>query len=87
MTPLQLETGAVKTYGRKGWKPALARDLGCNVCTVFRMMHKEEIPQTTAVAAQAIFDTRRRQAALEREARKLLPRSLKRKLAKQRKGK
>lgn len=74
MTPAQMKTGAMRAYGRKGWKTKLALDLGCNVCTVFRFMHREQIPPVFDVAIQGIFEQKKRQAEIDAAARKLLPR-------------
>jgi phosphotransacetylase len=82
MTPEQLQTAAIKIYGRKKWKPKLAADLGINTSTIFRIMHREQVPGPVEVATKALLENRRRQVVLEREARKLLPRRVRRKKTK-----
>ena len=79
MTPDELQTAAHKIYGRKKWKPKLAADLGVNTSTIFRIMHREQVPGPVEVAVKALLENRKRQVALEREARKLLPRGYRRK--------
>lgn len=74
MTPDQLKTTAIKIYGRKKWKPSLARDLGLDTSTVFRMMHREQVPGPVEVAVRGLLDHRQREIELERAARKLVPR-------------
>jgi hypothetical protein len=74
MTPSQLETAAHKIYGRKKWKPSLARDLGVDTSTVFRIMHREQVPGPVEVAVKGLLQNRLAQIRLEKEARRLLPR-------------
>ena len=73
MTPDQFKSAAVKIYGRKKWKPSLARDLGCNVATIYRMMHREQVPGPYEVALRGLLEHRKQEIALERAARKLDP--------------
>lgn len=75
-----MQTHAIRIYGRKGWKTKLADNLGVNACTIFRMMHKEQVPPVYDVAIAGLLEHKRRGEALEREARKLLPRKFRRKL-------
>lgn len=81
MTPLELQTAAHKIYGRKKWKPSLARDIGVDTSTIFRIMHREQVPGPIEVAVKGLLNVRQQQIKLEREARKLLPRKLRRKKA------
>lgn len=81
MTPDQFKSAAVKIYGRKKWKPSLARDLGCNVATIYRMMHREQVPGPYEVALRGLLEHRKQEIALERAARKLLPRKFRKRPA------
>lgn len=69
-----MQTSATRMYGRRLWKSRLARDLGVNVCTIHRMMHREQVPAVYDVAIAGMVEHRRREEALQKEARKLLPR-------------
>lgn len=74
MTPDQLKTTAVKIYGRKKWQVHLARDLGVDVSTIHRIMHREQVPGPYEVALRGLAEHRRQEVILEKAARKLLPR-------------
>jgi len=74
MTPSQLESAAHKIYGRKKWKPSLARDLGVDTSTIFRIMHREQVPGPVEVAVKGLLQNRLAQIRLEKQARRLLPR-------------
>lgn len=74
MNPEQFIATGQRLYGRKKWKTQLARDLGVDVTTIWRLTKRAEIPGPYEVALKAMLDNRKRQDALEREARKLLPR-------------
>lgn len=74
MTPAQMEAGAIRAYGRKCWKTKLAKDLGCNECTIFRIMHRAQVPGVYDVAIAGLLEHKRREAELAREAARLLPR-------------
>ncbi len=74
MTPLQLQSAAHKLYGRKYWKAKLADALHVDVATIHRMMHRETVPGPYEVAIAGMLDLHKRRQALEKEARKLLPR-------------
>lgn len=77
MTPDQLQQTAIRIYGRKRWKAHLARDLGVDVSTIHRLTHRAQVPGPYEVALRGMLDHRKREIALEKEARKLLPRRLK----------
>ncbi len=62
-----------RTYGRKHWKSKLASDLGVNVATVHRMVHRAEVPGPYEVALKAIAVNAADRIKLEKAARKLLP--------------
>jgi hypothetical protein len=79
VTPSQLETAAHKIYGRKKWKPSLARDLGVDTSTIFRIMHREQVPGPVEVAVKGLLQNRLAQIKIDKEARRLLSRKLKRK--------
>ena len=79
MNPDQFKSAAVKIFGRKKWQPQLAAHLGCNVSTIHRLMKREQIPGPYEVALQGMLEHKKRQIALEKEARRLLPRKVRRK--------
>jgi hypothetical protein len=68
---------ATKIYGRKKWKVKLAEDLGVDRITIYRMTKREQIPGPYEVALRGLLEHRKREIALEKEARKLLPRGYK----------
>lgn len=74
MTPAQLLTAAHKIYGRKKWKTYLARDLGVDVSTIHRIMKREQVAGPYEVALNGLLEHRKKEIALEKEARKLVPR-------------
>jgi hypothetical protein len=71
-----------KLYGRKKWKAKLAEDLGVDVTTIWRLTKRAQIPGPYEIALKAMLDNKRRQDALEREARKLLPRKFRKRKVK-----
>ena len=73
MTPDAFKAAAARVYKRPDWKSALARDLGVNVCTVHRMLHRSEVSGPWAIAIKAMLDKRQAQDRLDREVRKLMP--------------
>jgi hypothetical protein len=79
MNPDQFKSAATKIFGRKKWQVHLAEHLGCNVSTIHRLMKREQIPGPYEVALQGMLEHRKRQIALEKEARRLLPRKVRRK--------
>ena len=83
MTPEEFAGAAIKIYGRKGWKTQLARDLGVDPTTIWRIVkrEREQVPGPYEVALKGLLEHRRRQVALEREARKLLPRKFRKRKA------
>lgn len=81
MNPAQMEAAATRMYGRRLWKDKLAADLGVNVCTIYRMMHREKLPAVYDVAIAGMVEHKRREEALQKEARKLLPRNFRQKPA------
>ena len=74
MTPEAFRAAAQRVYKRPDWKTALSRDLGVNVCTVHRMLHRSEVSGPWAIAIKAMLDKRQAQDRLDREVRKLMPR-------------
>ena len=83
MDPATFIASGQKLYGRKKWKVKLAADLGVDVVTIWRLTKREQIPGPYEVALKAMLENKKRQDALEREARKLLPRKLRRKKLKE----
>ncbi len=79
MTPLDLITSGIKLYGRKYWKTKLADALGVDVSTIHRMTHRNEVPGPYAIAIASLLEHKRHQDEIDRAARKLLPRRLRRK--------
>ena len=79
MNPDQFKSAATKIFGRKKWQVHLAEHLGCNVSTIHRLMKREQIPGPYEVALQGMLEHKKRQIALEKEARRLLPRKVRRK--------
>ena len=82
MTPDVFIASGQKLYGRKYWKVKLADALGVDVTTIWRLTKREQIPGPYEVALKAMLENKKRQDMLEREARKLLPRRLRRKKTK-----
>jgi hypothetical protein len=70
-------------YGRRRWKSALARDLGVNVGTIHRMAKRAIIPGPYEVALKAMLENKRAQDRLMKEARKLLPRTFRKRSPRQ----
>ena len=73
MTPEAFKAAAARVYKRPDWKSALARDLGVDVCTVHRMLHRPEVSGPWSIAIKAMLDKRLAQDRLDKEVRKLLP--------------
>ncbi len=75
MTPAELERLARRIYTDKPayWKAKLARDLSVHITTIHRIMKRPEVPGPVEVAVRGMLEHKRRQDAIEREARKLLP--------------
>lgn len=82
LTPAELATSGIKLYGRKKWKSHLARDLGVNVSTIHRIGHRAQVPGPYEVAVAGLLVNKVARDRLEKEARKLLPRRLRRRLNK-----
>jgi hypothetical protein len=87
MTPADFIKAGQRLYGRKKWKFCLARDLGINVSTVHRMTQldttvdppvfkRAQIPGPCEIALKAMLENKKARDKLEKEARKLLPRKL-----------
>lgn len=74
MTPDAFIAHAIKIYGRKKWKPKLAADLGVDVSTIHRIVKRPQVPGPYEVALNGMMEHHRKTVALEKEARKLLPR-------------
>ena len=68
MTPEAFRAAARRVYGKPDWKTALARDLGVNVCTVHRMLHRSEVSGPWAIAIKAMLDKRRRRTGWTRKS-------------------
>ena len=82
MTPADFVKTAIRVYGRKKWKPQLARDLGVDVSTIHRIVKRTQIPGPYEVALRGLMEHRRQEIVLEKAARKLVPRKFrKRQLA------
>jgi methylphosphotriester-DNA--protein-cysteine methyltransferase len=82
VTPADFVSTAIRVYGRKKWKPQLARDLGVNVSTIHRIVKREQVPGPYEVALNGLMEHRRQEIVLEKAARKLVPRKFrKRRLA------
>ena len=81
MTPTEMKSAGIRIYGRKGWKTRLALDLGVDESTIFRIMHREQVPPVYDVAIAGLLEHKRRQDVLDREARKLLPRKFRKRKA------
>jgi hypothetical protein len=79
MKPDQFKSAAVRIFGRKKWQPQLAAHLGCNVSTIHRLMKREQIPGPYEVALAGMLEHRKREIELEKAARRLLPRKVRRK--------
>ena len=73
MTPEAFRAAARRVYGKPEWKTDLARDLGVNVCTVHRMLHRPEVSGTWTIAIKAMLQNRIAKDKLEKEVRRLLP--------------
>jgi hypothetical protein len=70
-----IKTG-IRLHGRKIWKARLARDLGVDVSTIHRIAKRLLVPGPVEIAIKALVNNRIAQDKLEKEARKLLPRKL-----------
>lgn len=81
MTPTELEKLARRIFRDKPsfWKARLSRVLCVDKSTIHRMMKRPEIPGPVEVAVRGLLEHKKKQDALEREARKLLPARLRRK--------
>lgn len=79
MKPDQFKSAAVRIFGRKKWQPQLAAHLGCNVSTIHRLMKREQIAGPYEVALAGMLEHRKREIELEKAARRLLPRKVRRK--------
>lgn len=87
MIPADFVKTAIKVYGRKKWKPQLARDLGVDVSTIHRIVKRPQVPGPYEVALNGLMEHRRQEIVLEKAARKLLPRGYKKRNAAPRKPK
>lgn len=81
MTPEDFTKIAHKIYGRKKWKAQLARDLGVDPVTVYRITKRPQVPGPYEVALNGLMEHRRKEIALEKEARKLMPRKFRKRSA------
>ena len=87
MTPDQFKAAGIRLYGRKGWRTKLARDLAVDQSTIFRVMKREQIAGPYEVALRGMLENKKQRDAIEAAARKLIPRRIRRKMAKPSKGK
>ena len=87
MTPDQFIQTGQRLYGRKAWKAHLARDLGIDVSTVHRIVKRPQIPGAYEIALKAMLANHQARAKLEKAARRLLPRKLRKRVVKARKAK
>jgi hypothetical protein len=78
MTPLEFCKIGRRIYQSDFWKAYLARDLGIDVSTVRRIAKRAEIPGPYEVAMKAMLNATIAKEKADKEARKLLPRKLKR---------
>ena len=81
MTPTELEKLARRIFSDKPkfWKAKLSRVLCVDKSTIHRMMKRPEVPGPVEVAVRGLLEHKKKQDAIEREARKLLPARLRRK--------
>ena len=81
MTPTELEKLARRIFNDKPayWKARLSRVLCVDKSTIHRMMKRPEVPGPVEVAVRGLLEHKKKQDAIEREARKLLPARLRRK--------
>jgi len=87
MNAVDLIAAGQKLYGRRKWKPQLAEALGVNVATIHRMVHRTGVPGPYAIAINALLEHKKRKDELDRAARSLLPRSLRKRLTARKPGK
>lgn len=74
MTPAELIKAGQRIYGHKKWVPSMARDLGIDRGTIYRLLKRPEIERIYAVAIAGMLEHNRRQRELERAARAMMPR-------------
>jgi hypothetical protein len=74
MTPDQLRSAGIRIFGRKKWVPQLARSLGIDRGTVYRLLKRPQIDGIYSVAVTGMLEHNKRQRELERAARAMLPR-------------
>jgi hypothetical protein len=74
MSPEQFRKVCIRVYGRRKWQIQIADALGVHQGTIFRMMHREQVPGPYEVALLGIVEHWKRQMEIEKAARKLLPR-------------
>jgi len=90
MTPTDLALAGQKIYGRKKWKTQLANALGVNVATIYRMVHRSDVPGPYQIAINSLLANKKQMDDLEKAAKKLLPKGYhawnKRKQKKRKKG-
>lgn len=87
LTPLQLQEAGHKLYGRKHWKRQLALTLGLDVSTVLRITKRERVPGPVEFAVLGLLEQKRRKDEIDRAARAMLPRSLRRRKPQKKKRK
>jgi methylphosphotriester-DNA--protein-cysteine methyltransferase len=75
MSPDQFISAGHRLFGRKHWKSKLAIALGVDPSTIHRITHRFTVPGPTAVAIAALLQQQRQRDALDKEARKLLPKT------------
>jgi hypothetical protein len=74
MTPTELIKAGKRIYGEKKWVPSLARDLGIDRGTIYRMLKKPEIEPVYVVAVTGLIDLKKRRREIEKAARAMMPR-------------
>jgi IS30 family transposase len=73
VTPAQLLSAGHKLYGRRYWVTQLAKSLGVDRGTIYRLMKREQILGPYEVAVNGLLENWRRRMEIERAARKLRP--------------
>ena len=78
MTPEQFILAGRRLFGRKKWKKQLADALGVNVATMYRMVHRAQVPGPYQIAIASLLEQKKQRDILDKAARKLLPKGYKR---------
>jgi hypothetical protein len=80
MTPEAFIKIGQRLYGRKKWKHCLSLALAVDVSTIHRIVKRSQIPGPYEIAVKALLQNKQSQDKLEQEARKLLPRRLRKRV-------